>query len=75
MTGYAVFVRVEPGRIVAPSIRVALEPMLAQADDLLELDEGASKTTLTGHLAARLATARETWAITTFYLFDANSWR
>ena len=43
---------------------------------VIDADDGASGGTAAGRrLRERLAAARAQWAITTFYLFDPNSWR
>lgn len=81
MAGYAAFGAVERGRVsTLPTVRwnsvwpaddVSLEARPAMIDEAA--DEEAS--TPRARLRDRVATAREQWSITTFYLFDPNSWR
>jgi hypothetical protein len=76
MAAYAVIARIDrvdphfAGRPPTPETgRVTVETLeLAQAIDLV----GRSPLT---PLAEHLAHVREIWDQTTFYLFDANSWR
>lgn len=81
MAGYAAFGVVERGRVsVLPTVR---RPSMCPADDvsveagLGMIDEAADQEVSTprARLRDRVATAREQWSITTFYLFDPNSWR
>jgi hypothetical protein len=39
------------------------------------IEELSAATALKARVRERLAIAREQWSITTFYLFDPNSWR
>jgi hypothetical protein len=76
MAAYAVLARIDrvdphlAGRAWAdPPDRTVTETLeLAQAVDLV----GRPLSTI---VAERLDRIREVWAQTTFYLFDANSWR
>jgi hypothetical protein len=76
MAAYAVIARIDrvdphfAGRPPTPEAdRATVETLeLAQAIDLV----GQTRST---PLAERLAHVREIWDQTTFFLFDANSWR
>ena len=74
MTGYAAFARVERGRVSAPRTFEA-EALAADGDDAVVEASATSEPAAASRLSAIVAAAREQWAITTFYLFDANSWR
>ena len=75
MTGYAAFGPVERGRVSPQQGPAAVSALALDDDDrVIELpaetpSPGASRI----HVV--LTAAREQWALTTFYLFDANSWR
>lgn len=74
MTGYAAFgpVERERGPVLvdgpAPGSHVV-------ADAAVVIDEPAPASVLGARVRERLAVAREQWSITTFFLFDPNSWR
>ena len=75
MTGYAAFGRVERGRMREPD---PWSPRDADATfvESAQIDDWASPPIAwSDGLAARLAGLREAWAMTTFYLFDPDSWR
>jgi hypothetical protein len=76
MTAYAAFGRVERGRVREPDPwEISPEAVIASVD-LAALDDGAAPpVSLADGLAARLDRWRESWAMTTFYLFDPRSWR
>lgn len=75
MTGYAAFGRVERGRVSALHSRAAARaPHLDDDDGVIELPAW-SLAPGSSRMHEVLAAAREQWALTTFYLFDANSWR
>ena len=74
MTGYAAFGRVERGRVSLQ--RPAAVPAPRNEDDDRVIGwRAASLEHAASRLHAVLTAAREQWALTTFYLFDANSWR
>jgi len=80
MAGYAAFGSVVRGQLTTP---VAAWPSAPEVGDprfepgtaLIEEAEERPRPSVRGRLRDRLATAREQWSITTFYLFDPNSWR
>ena len=75
MTGYAAFGRVERGRMREPDPWSPREGD-ATCVESAQIDDPASPPIArTDGLAARLAGLREAWAMTTFYLFDPDSWR
>jgi hypothetical protein len=81
MAGYAAFGTVQRGRVSAlPTVQVPssrpvedarVEAGAAMIEDAADEPVAAPRA----RLRDRLATAREQWSITTFYLFDPNSWR
>jgi hypothetical protein len=80
MAEYAAFGPVMRGRVSAlpsamePAGRPVEEPRIDAGTATIEgIDEPAS--TRRSRLRDRVTTAREQWSITTFYLFDPNSWR
>ena len=81
MAGYAAFGTVERGRVSAlPTVRwrsgCPVED--TRVDDAAAMIEDAADEAVApprARLRERVATAREQWSITTFYLFDPNSWR
>jgi hypothetical protein len=81
MAGYAAFGTVVRGRVAAfPTVEWPSScPAETTADEAgaAMIDAGASEAVATPgtRIRDRLATAREQWAITTFFLFDPNSWR
>ncbi len=75
MTGYAAFGRVERGRVPARQDLAAVPaPPIGDDDRVIELPTG-SRPPGPSRIRVALTAAREQWALTTFYLFDANSWR
>ena len=75
MTGYAAFGRVERGRVSPqPSPAAAPAPSIDDEDRVVALPVGSTPPGRS-RVRAVLTAAREQWAQTTFYLFDANSWR
>jgi hypothetical protein len=74
MTGYAAFARVERGRVSAPRTFEAAALALDDDEGVVETP-AASEPSAASRLSGFVAAVREQWAITTFYLFDANSWR
>ncbi len=78
MDGYAAYGRVDRRRVAAASGRlvVAPEPWTPPVLGVIDPDDGVAETPSAGRrIRERLAAAREQWTITTFFLFDANSWR
>ena len=80
MAGYAAFGTVVRGQVSAPG---AAWPSDGDVDDrqlgagspVIEEAAGRTAASARTRLRDRLAIAREQWSITTFYLFDPNSWR
>ena len=76
MAAYAVLARIDrvDPHLAGRPVTSAAERTGGETTDLaqaIDLVVPASSATL----AERLAYLREIWAQTTFYLFDANSWR
>jgi len=86
MAGYAAFGLVEAGRVsTLPTVRwrsgcpvdggrfedARFEDVSAMIEDAGD----AAATPARARFRDRVATVREQWSITTFYLFDPNSWR
>ena len=75
MTGYAAFGPVERGRVSPQQGRGAVSaPVLDDDDRVIELPAGIPSPGAS-RIHGVLTAAREQWALTTFSLFDANSWR
>jgi hypothetical protein len=77
MDGYAAYGRVDRRRVASDeeTLRAREDPLPPDAM-VIDAEDGASGGPSAGRrLHERLAAAREGWAITTFYLFDPNSWR
>lgn len=76
MTGYEAFGRVERGRVAAMPAWVWRAAPDARVNGPLD---GAADVTVdpAGEAPVRdwLAALREQWSITTFFLFDPDSWR
>jgi hypothetical protein len=75
MAGYATLGRVEGGRVRTlawrgPATEVAHEPWPPSTPAATD-----HRRPLREVIHERWQDARETWAITTFYLFDPQSWR
>jgi hypothetical protein len=75
MTGYAAFGRVERGRMAEPDPWSPRDADVTFAESALIDDWASAPIAWSDGLAARLVRLRETWAMTTFYLFDPDSWR
>jgi hypothetical protein len=75
MTGYAAFGRVERGRMGEPDPWSPPDADVTFAESALIDDWASAPIAWSDALAARLVRLRETWATTTFYLFDPDSWR
>jgi hypothetical protein len=76
MAAYVVIARIDR---VAPHV-AGWGPATVPCEPVAEVLEEPEAVDLVGRppgaiLAERWASIRETWAQTTFYLFDANSWR
>ncbi|HEY6569991.1 MAG TPA: hypothetical protein VIZ22_06865 [Candidatus Limnocylindrales bacterium] len=75
MPRYAAFARIEWGRVSELHRPVAAPaPPIEDADGVVEWAPGSAPAS-PSRIHAVLTAAREQWAMTTFYLFDANSWR
>jgi hypothetical protein len=75
MTGYAAFGRVERGRVREPEGWASSDAWTMSVEPA-RIDERATAALRPPDgLEARLARLREAWAMTTFYLFDPDSWR
>jgi hypothetical protein len=81
MAGYAAFGTVERGRVSAlPTVgwRSGCPAEDTRVNDVAAMIEDAAGEAAApprARLRERVATVREQWSITTFYLFDPNSWR
>lgn len=86
MAGYAAFGTVERGRVSAlPTVRWRSwcpvedarvdDPRVDRGTAMIEDAADEAVAPPVARLRDRVATAREQWSITTFYLFDPNSWR
>jgi hypothetical protein len=75
MTGYAAFGHVERGRVREPNGRASPEAWTTSVEPARVDERAPAALRPPDGLEARLTRLRESWAMTTFYLFDPDSWR